>query len=89
MHLFSDPDIILHMLQLCDAGCRLIAITQFPHRTLWRYTNVVLLLLLMLRHVTKRGVYESNQTNFQKISKRDLSKNPVDSDIVAYVQQYT
>jgi len=41
----------------------------------------------MFRHVTKQGVYESNQRNFQ-ISKRDLSKNPVDSDIVAYVQQY-
>jgi len=40
----------------------------------------------MFRHVTKQGVYESNQRNFQ-ISKRK-SKNPVDSDIVAYVQQY-
>jgi len=42
----------------------------------------------IFRHVTKRGVYESNQTNFQKISRRNLSKNPVDSDIVVYVQQY-
>jgi len=42
----------------------------------------------MFRYVIKRGVYESNQTNFQKISRRDLSNNPVDSDIVVYVQQY-